>query len=80
MGIAVDEGKLTRALALERGSGFVSDGRHPGILLGYERESRLKLLCPIAAICEHFDGKRTGQNRVIPGRARIDNIVNASLW
>jgi hypothetical protein len=34
MGIAVDERELARALALARGSGFVSDGRHPGILLG----------------------------------------------
>jgi hypothetical protein len=33
MVIAGGEGQLAWALALKRGSGFVSDGRHPGILL-----------------------------------------------
>jgi hypothetical protein len=35
--VTVDERELARALVLERGSGIVSDCRHPGILLRYER-------------------------------------------
>jgi hypothetical protein len=80
MGIAVDEGELARALALERGSGFVSDSRHPGILLGYERESRLKVLCPIATVREHVDRDGTDPARGIPDRARMASGVNARRW
>ena len=60
MGITVNEGKLARALTLEHGSGFVSDGRHPGILLEYERESRLGVLCPIAMVRE-YEERRGGE-------------------
>ena len=60
MSVAINEGKLARTLSLERGSGFVSDSRHPGILLEYECESRLEVLCPIVTVREHKE-RRGGE-------------------